>query len=156
MDIHREIWKQPASPRRRLLFGYGTLRRDVGPESSPPDNAYSLGYGTIPGRMHILASRWAGVIPPQLVPQEEVQRIRGEVWFLMGSLEDHYWKLNQREGYHEGRDTGRYIRRTVRVAMDDGGHHDASVYYVNPEYWRGVTEPYHSGDWLDWVREKHA
>jgi gamma-glutamylcyclotransferase (GGCT)/AIG2-like uncharacterized protein YtfP len=133
-----------------LLFGYGTLRTDLGKYSGPQYGTKSIGFGRTKGELwqaKIRGGEWAGV---KEILNDAPDTVYGEVFEVYGKK---VWEsLDRRESV----ENDCYYRKLVKVQMDDGRAVDAFIYFagLRKTIWQKKIE---SGDWKDSdkVKEKN-
>jgi gamma-glutamylcyclotransferase (GGCT)/AIG2-like uncharacterized protein YtfP len=128
-----------------LLFGYGTLRSDVGEHSYPVGK--SLGFGRVTGQLWKIRNtygEWAGVM--EVEPGLD-RGIRGETYGEVFEIEEYQLPdLDRRE--QATAKPPYYYRKLVDVRMVDGRVLRAFVYFAGPGRTTWV-EKIPSGDWKD-------
>jgi gamma-glutamylcyclotransferase (GGCT)/AIG2-like uncharacterized protein YtfP len=129
----------------KLLFGYGTLRSDLGSYSSPPvlmgKACYSVGFGHVQGQLWRIQSSfgvWAGVLEA-----ETRTEVYGEVFVIPENM---WWSIDRREGLNLT--PPMYIRKSVAVTLLDGYSVGAEIYFINPDA-NQFLDFVESGDWRD-------
>jgi len=134
---------EPKLYERCLLFGYGTLRSDLGEYSHPCSHLSSLGFGWVEGELwHIENSfgRWAGV------KEAKGASAYGEVFEIFKT------QLASLDGREQANaEPPYYVRKLVPVMMADGSKVEAYIYFsgdARTTYLERVA----SGDWKDFLK----
>jgi len=127
------------------VFGYGSLRSDLGRSFSYPPRGKSLGFGFTPGELWLICNTsgyWAGV---KEVPETKL-RVYGET-FEVDDFE--LGVLDSREGINITPPC--YYRKSVQVSLSSGEVIEAFVYFAGPDRteWKKLIP---SGHWRDLVR----
>lgn len=130
-----------------LLFGYGTIRSDLGNYSAPPVGGKSIGFGRTKGELWKIRNSfgvWAGVKESP----ETSQSVFGEVF----EVSDQEWpKLDRREQVNANPPC--YLRKQIEATMQSGRIVLAFIYFTGPgqtEWIKNIV----SGDWRDELQEK--
>jgi gamma-glutamylcyclotransferase (GGCT)/AIG2-like uncharacterized protein YtfP len=147
-----------------LLFGYGTLRSDLGEYSYPIGGCKSLGLGITKGELWYIQNyfgKWAGVkeLPGEWNgvglhhrKNELASLVRGEVFDVLD--EDNWHRLDRREGTHVKPPF--YYRKLVKVRLADSKKPvDAFIYFAGPDQ-TDWLEQVPTGDWKDWLAKQES
>jgi gamma-glutamylcyclotransferase (GGCT)/AIG2-like uncharacterized protein YtfP len=130
------------------VFGYGTIRSDLGSYSHPPSNMKSCGFGRAPGKLFRISNRygiWAGV-------QEGGNgEVYGEVFTATENQEGILRSFDHREKTEDVSSEPCYVRRLVPVKMEDGQTIEAYIYFAHLTNSKWLEE-IPSGDWKDTLR----
>jgi gamma-glutamylcyclotransferase (GGCT)/AIG2-like uncharacterized protein YtfP len=127
-----------------ILFGYGTLRSDLGQYSHPP-GCPSLGFAVTPGELWYIQNnygKWAGV---KEVGKDSRSLVYGEIF---EAPDDMWASLDRREGANSK--PPYYYRKVVEVTLPDRTKIEATIYFAGPERTTWL-EQVSSGNWKDWL-----
>ena len=130
------------SKKIEYVFGYGSIRNDLGNYGVVPKSLKSVGFGHIPFALYKILNPWgvwAGV------KETEHGSTYGEVFFI----EHKKWglfDLDSREGAHPWFPFPAYIRKAINVRMVNGRTIKAWVYFANPKRVQFLKKV-ESGNW---------
>lgn len=133
-----EPQKQEMPDAPPYLFGYGSIRSDIG---IPPSGCKSIGFGHVSGELWKIQNWWGVWAGLKASDETPAPTVLGEVFEITPGSEETFWKAVDRREQTERR---AYVRKPVEVKMKDGQVIQAEAYFAEKCDW---LERIKSGDW---------